>query len=181
MPVQSILPSDSLPPSNAVRDYLARGWLTHDGMWFYNAQQELGIETANRLNLAAIRSMAPTEVRRTGKLLGMTGDRVESFDELYRFMRSALSMVLPETVLKMFTTAIPAPGVFRWEWKKGECFAYRGVSMMGCIDRYQCGVLMRIRCWLDILEVGYRMEPEITGCMMHEKGICTGDIICRFD
>ena len=30
-----------------IRDLLGKGWLTHDGMWFYHAYKELGIEKAN--------------------------------------------------------------------------------------------------------------------------------------
>ena len=31
-----------------IRDLLGKGWLTHDGMWFYNTYQELGVEKANK-------------------------------------------------------------------------------------------------------------------------------------
>jgi hypothetical protein len=42
-----------------IRDLLGKGWLTHDVMWFHHAYQELGIERANALNRAAIKSLAP--------------------------------------------------------------------------------------------------------------------------
>ena len=42
-----------------LRDLLGKSWLTHDGMWFYHTCQESGIEKANVLNKAAIRSLAP--------------------------------------------------------------------------------------------------------------------------
>ena len=32
-----------------LRDLLGKGWLTHDGLWFYHAYQELGIEQANEI------------------------------------------------------------------------------------------------------------------------------------
>ena len=32
-----------------LRDLLGKGWLTHDGMWFYHTYQALGIETANEV------------------------------------------------------------------------------------------------------------------------------------
>jgi len=50
-----------------IRDLLGKGWLTHDGMWFYHTQQELGVEKANILNKAAIRSLAPIEIKRVKK------------------------------------------------------------------------------------------------------------------
>jgi len=169
-----------LPPSPIIRDFLAKGWLTHDGMWYYNAVQQLGVEQANRLNLAAIRSMAPLEVQRTRKILGMGKERPGNFEELIRFLLSGLGLVMPSSLLEKFTTEIPAPDTFRWEWEKDECFAFKGIGMIGCIDRYECGVIFRISCWLDALGVKHRVEPEIKGCMMHEKGYCRGDIICEF-
>jgi len=75
---------------------------------------------------------------------------------------------------------VPAEGVFRWEWKKGECFAYKGICQLGCIDRYRCGVIFRIGCWLDAMDIQHRIEPMPDACMMHEKGLCRGDIIMEF-
>ena len=48
--------------TEALRQLLLRGWLTHDAMWFKTTLDEFGIETANKLNRGAIRSMAPIEV-----------------------------------------------------------------------------------------------------------------------
>ena len=42
-------------------ELLNRWWMTHDGMWFYHCLKNLGIEKANELNKAAIRSLAPME------------------------------------------------------------------------------------------------------------------------
>jgi len=41
-----------------IRDLLGKGWLTHDGMWFYQTAKEFGIDKANELNRAAIKSMS---------------------------------------------------------------------------------------------------------------------------
>ncbi|HOD16045.1 MAG TPA: hypothetical protein PK307_04930 [Spirochaetota bacterium] len=163
-----------------LRDYLASGWLTHDGMWFYNAFLEGGIELANHLNLAAIRSMAPMEARRTRKILGAGDGPVRSFDEAAAILSGALRMVLPRSIIARFKVTVPAEGVFRWEWKKGECFAYKGICQLGCIDRYRCGVIFRIGCWLDAMDIQHRIEPMPDACMMHEKGLCRGDIIMEF-
>ncbi len=40
-----------------IRDLLGKGWLTHDGMWFSRVCKEFGIEEANLINRAAIKSM----------------------------------------------------------------------------------------------------------------------------
>ena len=73
-----------------IRDLLGKGWLTHDGMWFYHAYQELGIEKANKLNKAAIRSLAPIEIKRVQKAFGIGGGKIGTFEELKDFMLEAL-------------------------------------------------------------------------------------------
>jgi hypothetical protein len=47
-------------------------------MWFYHTYQELGIEKANKLNKAAIRSLAPIEIKRVKMALGIGGEMIES-------------------------------------------------------------------------------------------------------
>lgn len=162
-----------------IRDYLAKGWLTHDGMWFYNAQSTLGIEQANDLNRAAIRSMAPLEMQRTMNILGITRENLDSFTKLADFLLRALDLLLPASILKQFHGTVESPNIFRWEWEQGGCFAYRGVKLIGCIDRYACGVLYRIGCWLDALGVEHSIEPNPDTCLMHEKGYCRGEIVMK--
>jgi len=57
--------------ASALKQLLSRGWMTHDGMWFMQVLSAHGIEEANRLNLGAIRTMAPIEVKRIMKALGL--------------------------------------------------------------------------------------------------------------
>lgn len=158
----------------AMKDYLSKGWLTHDGMWFYNACRELGIETANRLNRAAIRSMAPLEVERSRKVLGIIGEAPATFDGLADFFVRGLELLLPSSVFSRFMISIPEKNLIRWEWKEGECFAYKGIKMTGFIDAYECGVIYRLECWMDALGIKYRVEPETGKCMMHHGGYCRG-------
>ena len=75
-----------------IRDVLGKGWLTHDGMWFLNTCREFGIEKANELNKKAIRSLAPIEIGRMKQLLGVTGNRFETFDALAQFMAAGLEL-----------------------------------------------------------------------------------------
>jgi len=62
---------DGLEKSD-IRDLLGKGWLTHDAMWFYHTCRQFGIEKANEINKAAIQAMAPIEMERAKKLLGIT-------------------------------------------------------------------------------------------------------------
>jgi len=159
-----------------IRDLLGKGWLTHDGMWFYHTQQELGVEKANKLNKAAIRSLAPIEIKRVKKALGIGGKKIGTFEELKDFMLEALEMILPNSVFEKFRFRASSKDLLHWEWESGECFAYKGMKQIGIIDGYRCGVMYRIECWLEALGIKYSIDPKIDKCMMHEKGACLGDI-----
>jgi hypothetical protein len=159
-----------------VRDLLGKGWLTHDGMWFYHTFQELGIERANALNIAAIKSLAPIEMVRMKRVLGINKERFDTFDEIMDFMLSALELTMPGSVFKNIHFKSPSRGLIRWNWENGQCFAYKGMKQIGTIDGYRCGVMYRIECWLEALGITYTMHPGIEGCLMHEKGLCEGEI-----
>lgn len=159
-----------------IRDLLGKGWLSHDGMWFHHTCNELGIEKANELNKAAIKSLAPIETDRVKRILGFTRGNFESFDELVQFMLAALELTLPDSVLRKFSLTSSSQGNLCWEWENFQCFAYKGMKQMGVIDGYSCGVMYRIECWLEALGVRYSMQPVIEGCLMHEKGFCKGEI-----
>ncbi len=159
-----------------IRNLLGKGWLTHDGMWFYHTCHELGIEKANELNKSAIKSLAPIEVDRMKQLLGIARENIETFDELLQFILPALELTLPDSVFKKLHFTAPAENLIRWKWESLQCFAYKGMKQIGLIDGYRCGVMYRIECWLEALGVGYSMQPVIQGCLMHEKGVCEGEI-----
>jgi hypothetical protein len=159
-----------------IRDLLGKGWLTHDGMWFYHTCQVFGIERANALNKAAIKSLAPIEMERTKRILGIDKDSVDNFDELMDFMIAALELTLPDSVFKKIHFSSSSRDLIHWDWESGQCFAYKGMKQIGVIDGYRCGVMYRIECWLEALGVRYLMQPLIEGCLMHEKGACEGEI-----
>jgi hypothetical protein len=159
-----------------VKNLLGKGWLTHDGMWFYHTCREFGIERANELNKAAIKSLAPIEVARAKRVLGIGKDRLDTFDELMGFMRAALELTLPDSVLNSFNFRSPSRDLIQWDWANGQCFAYKGMQQIGMIDGYRCGVMYRIECWLEALGISYSMTPRIEGCRMHQEGICRGEI-----
>jgi hypothetical protein len=159
-----------------IRDLLGKGWLTHDGMWFYHTCQEFGIERANALNKAAIKSMAPFEIDRMKRILGIVQLEFENFDKLFKFMLAALELTLPDSVFRKIHFSSPSRDLIHWNWESGQCFAYKGMQQMGVIDGYRCGVMYRIECWFEALGIRYSMHPRIKGCLMHEKGVCEGEI-----
>jgi Family of unknown function (DUF6125) len=158
-------------------DLLNRCWMTHDAMWFLNSWQEEGIEKANKINKAAIKSLAPIEMRRIKEALGTQKERVETFEEFKDFLVGASEFVIPDFM--NIIMSFPGRNVLHWQFKEGNCFAYKGMKRIGAIDQYECGVIYRLGCWFDNLGIRYTVVPEINRCLMHATGNCSGDF--RFD
>jgi hypothetical protein len=154
-----------------LKELLSLGWMTHDGMWFYHCFQEYGIEAASRLNRAAIQSLAPLEMRRIKRTLGIEGD-ISTAKQLQEFIVDATELIIPEFMKVTFS--FPAENVFQWEWEKDNCFAYVGLKRIGALEGYECGVIYRLACWFDSLGLSYTVDPPIKGCYMHTEGSCTG-------
>ena len=163
-----------------LKELLGKGWLTHDGMWFFNVYQTYGIDAANQLNRAAIKSMAPFETKRCKKLLGIEKDRLETLAEVKDFMDGALEAILPESIFSASSFTAPSKNVIRWAWEDGKCFAYEGMKRLGVADQYVCGVIYRIECWLNSLQVPYTVHPKFDLCRMAESGSCSGEFVFHF-
>ncbi|MDY6905758.1 MAG: DUF6125 family protein [Thermodesulfobacteriota bacterium] len=154
-----------------IRELLSKGWLTHDAMWFYTVSNELGMEKTNQFNLAAIESMAAIEIKRYLKALGYPKDKVfTAFKDFTQFFNDAFSILKADFM--DFDYAFPEHNILSWKWN--SCFAYSGISMLGTIDHYQCGVIHRMVSWFNTLGLSYTIEPEIRGCLMHSTGSCEG-------
>jgi hypothetical protein len=165
-------PADRLSTSQ-MRDLLARGWLTHDAMWFDQTARAFGVETANQLNRAAIRAMAPFEVRRLVQALGP--DEPVDPAAVARLVADGVRLVAPESVAGRWRVT-PREGGLHWEWDPGECFAYKGMRRFGWLEGYRCGVIYRVECWLDALGVRPLGAPVVEGCLMRAGGCCSGDV-----
>jgi hypothetical protein len=165
-------PVESLGKKEII-DLLNKCWMTHDGMWFYHCVQEFGIEKANRLNKAAIRSLAPIEVGRIRKALGMDKGPIETCAGLRELLAGAFELAAPDFMGA--TMSFPRENVLHWEFAPGNCFAYKGMKRMGVIDRYECGVMYRVACWIDSLGIRYDVQPDIGPCLMLAIGTCSGD------
>jgi hypothetical protein len=155
-------------------DLLNKCWMTHDGMWFYHCFREFGIDAANRLNHAAISSLAPLEVARIRKALGIQKERLETFEEFQFFFLRAAELFIPEFMQGKMS--FPRRNILHWEFSPGQCFAYKGMRRIGAIDGYRCGVMYRVKSWIESLGIRCRLEPEVGGCLMLLDGRCSGDI-----
>ena len=149
-----------------LKELLNKCWMTHDGMWFRHCLQECGIETTNKINKAAIYDAARIEGMRLARALGV--DRIETFTDLHEFIRQANAIVKADFM--KIECSSPEPNILRWDVQ--QCFAYEGITRLGVIDQYQCGIFERVKGWLDALDIEYSVTPEAHGCMMHDAGRC---------
>jgi hypothetical protein len=164
------LPTDGEPVEITPRHLkalLVRNWLTHDAMWFAGAVDELGIETANRLNRRAVAGMSAVEAARILRIMGL--EEVRTGAELRRFFDVAIALVIPSAI--EFTVG--------WEpderavcFEITRCFAFEGVTALGVADTYECGIYERVKGWLDALGVGYEIDPDDLLCSMQHRGVC---------
>jgi hypothetical protein len=162
--------NESLPlDKNELKELLNKCWMTHDAMWFFNCLEEFGIEQTNKINKAAIRSLAAIEIKRYQKALGIA--RFDNFSEFIRFFEKAMEIVTGKFMQYRFNFAEKNRIHAEWE----SCFAHEGMKRLGVADRYECGIMLRIEIWFDTLGLKYEVEPKVTGCMMHTDGRCFRD------
>jgi len=157
-----------------VIDLENRCWMTHDGMWFYVCLSNFGIETTNRLNKSAIRALAPFEIERTKKAIGFEKAKPENFEDFKAYFTMARTLFIPPFMNAAMS--FPRQNVLHWSFEPNNCFAYKGMRRLGVIDKYECGVIFRIECWLDYFGVPYTTTPRTDRCLMHANGECAGDI-----
>lgn len=152
-----------------VRELFSKNWLTHDAMWYGSSMGELGPEKANKLNKLAVRLMAGVEISRIMKLMGKPkGLVVTRFEELKEVIDTAFQLVQADFM--SFDFSFPEKNLLRGGFT--QCFAHDGVKKFGMLESYDCGIVERIKGWLDAMGVPFEMVPDFTGCLIHQKGIC---------
>jgi hypothetical protein len=154
-------------------DLLGKCWMTHDGMWFFHCLQEFGIEATNKINKSAIQTLACIEIKRIKHLLEMD-NKIENFHEFKLFFTEMSKLMIPEFMNVSFR--FPEKNRMAWVFNHEKCFAYEGIKKLGAIDKYECGILYRIKCWLEALEIENKFDPEIDKCSMPFNGNCAGEI-----
>jgi Family of unknown function (DUF6125) len=159
---------------NELKDLLLKCWMTHDGMWFYHSMKEWGIERTNQINKAAIRSLASIEIERVRKAFGLK--KIETFEDIKTLSNAAFEVLTADFM--GFDYSFPSENVLHWEMNK--CFAHAGMTRLGAIERYECGVIYRVACWFDGLGANYIITPRPDRCLMHVSGSCRGDFRFSF-
>ena len=149
------------PAIKELTSLLNKCWLTHDAMWFFHCLQELGIEKTNRLNKAAIGSLAPIEVKRLRKAFDL--GPVDGLGQVKELIEAAETVFIPD-FMGYEITYLGDNGL-RFDVEK--CFAYEGIGRMGAIDRYECGIFYRIEAWFRAVGLRYEVVHEVRKCMMN--------------
>lgn len=157
-----------------LKDLLNKCWMTHDGMWFYHCMRECGMEKANALNKAAIRSLAPIEMKRILNAFGIGS--VETIADVNTLLEAAREAVIADFM--GFSYSFPSDRVLHVGMHR--CFAYEGMKRIAAIDEYECGIFVRVEAWFDYLGIQYSVSPQVEGCMMHQEGECYRDYTFSF-
>lgn len=152
-----------------LKELLIRCWMTHDGLWFQHCLWECGIEKTSKINQAAARSVGAIEAKRIMKAFGI--EKVQTFGELKEFTEEAFDVVKGEFM--DFALDFATRNVLHIQTNR--CFAYEGISKLGAIEGYDCGIFARIGGWFDGLRIRCEINPPIEGCLMHTEGKCSRD------
>ena len=159
-------------------EFLSKGWMTHDGMWFFHCYQRFGIDTANELNLAAIEGLSMVEARRMKAFLGLDAGTPWTFSLFKSFTDCIADVLLPDFM--RFGYDFPEENRLHAYYEPGACWAYKGVKQIGAIGGYRCGVFHRLECWFRAFDLDFTVDPVVAGCMMHTDGQCYRDFTFRF-
>ncbi len=152
-----------------LRELLNKCWMTHDGMWFFHCMNECGMDAANKVNRAAIRSMSAIEIRRIKEAFDIS--EIRDPQGLRELFAAAGETVVAEFM--GFSHEFVSDTHLHVEM--GNCFAYRGMQRTGAIKQYQCGIFERIETWLKELRIPFTVTPEVESCMMLTEGRCFRD------
>ncbi len=115
------------------------------------------------------------EIKRIQKTLGI--DKVETFED-FKLLSDATWDIVKGGFMRS-SYSYPAKNILRGNFE--NCFAYEGITQLGAIEQYQCGIFERIYGWYDGMGIRYSVSPQVEGCMMHTDGRCFREFTSNFD
>jgi hypothetical protein len=120
-------------------------WLLHDGRWFLKSVEQFGFDTATKLNLAVVKSIAKTEIK---QLLAETGfGEVRNIEDLKALMEVASPLYFPEEHKYEFKVVDNNTFVGHVL----ECYVHKMVSKAGTTDIHQCAAKLRFDSWCEAM------------------------------
>jgi hypothetical protein len=137
-------------------------WLLHDGRWFLKSAEQFGFESATKLNLAVVKSIARTEMK---QLLAETNfGQVRNVKDLQALMEIAAVLYFPREHKYEFRVVDGTTFVGHVL----DCYVHKMVSKAGTTAIHRCAAKLRFDSWCQA--VG--LDAEV----MNEKdtGNCNG-------
>ncbi len=145
------------------REKLLRNiWLLHDGRWFLKSAEQFGFDSATRLNLAVVKSIARTEMK---QLVAETNfGQVRNVKDLQALMEIAAVLYFPREHKYEFSVVDGTTFVGHVL----DCYVHKMVSKAGTTAIHRCAAKLRFDSWCQA--VG--LDAEV----MNEKdtGNCNG-------
>jgi len=144
-------------------------WLLHDGRWFLKSVEQFGFDTATKLNLAVVKSIARTEIK---QLLTETGfGEVRNIKDLKALMEIAALLYFPEEHKYEFKVVDNNTFV----GYVLECYVYKMVNKAGTTAIHQCAAKLRFDSWCQAMGLNGELinEKDTSNC----NGTC--EIIFR--
>ncbi len=135
------------------REKLLRNiWLLHDGRWFLKSVDQFGFDSATKLNLTVVKSIARTEMK---QLLAETDfGEVRNIHELKALMEIAAVLYFPEEHKYEFKVVDDNTFVGHVL----ECYVYKMVSKARTIAIHRCAAKVRFDSWCQAMG----LDGEVT-------------------
>ena len=120
-------------------------WILLDGRWFLKSVEQFGFDTATKLNLAVVKSIARTEMK---QLLAETDfGEVRNIKDLQALMEIAALVYFPEEHKYEFKVVNNNTFVGHVL----ECYVYKMVSKAGTTAIHQCAAKLRFDSWCQAM------------------------------
>ena len=120
-------------------------WLLHDGRWFLKSAEQFGFDTATKLNLAVVKSIAKTEIKQL--LAEINFGEVRNIKDLQALMEIASLLYFPEEHKYEFRVVDNNTFVGHVL----ECYVHKMVSKAGTIAIHQCAAKLRFESWCQAM------------------------------
>ena len=157
-----------------VRDFLLTNWMTHDALWYREVASRFGMAEASPMNLRVCRSLGTIELRRL--LKATRSGFPKDMGELKTIYEEGRRLLVPP----FFQGEVEFRGEDTVLFTTRECFAHKGMTQVGLIDEYECGIFERIAGWFDAMELEYHRTPDLSRCLKHLGRECHVTFAFRF-
>ena len=94
--------------------------------------------------------------------------KISSIDKIIHFMKKSFDLIGGDYIKCNYNSVDNQSIIFHTT----KCFAFEGITKLGVISDYECGIFERIEGWFDYFKINYTKEPDDLACLMHKNGTC---------